>query len=153
MAQINIRKSPNDDRDYRHVTLSNGLQVTLVSDPTADKAAASLDVNVGHFADPVEVPGIAHFLEHMLFLGTEDFPDENHYASFLQEHGGASNAYTSTGELLLNLCSLDYHEICFHFFNLTIYFFVLFCSRHGLFFFFLRRQKIQTTTLMFFKII
>ena len=92
---IAIRKSPNDDREYRNVTLSNGLVVTLISDPTTDKAAASLDVNVGHFADPDNVPGIAHFLEHMLFLGTEDFPDENHYAHFLQENGGSSNAYTS----------------------------------------------------------
>ena len=93
---MSIRKSPNDDRNYRHVTLSNGLNCVLISDPTTDKAAASLDVNVGHFADPDNVPGIAHFLEHMLFLGTEDFPNENYYASFLQEHGGASNAYTST---------------------------------------------------------
>ena len=90
-----MKISPNDDRQYRTVTLSNGLVVTLVSDPTTDKAAASLDVNVGHFADPDNVPGIAHFLEHMLFLGTEDFPDENHYTQKLQEYGGSSNAYTS----------------------------------------------------------
>ena len=90
-----MKISPNDDRQYRTVTLSNGLVVTLVSDPTTDKAAASLDVNVGHFADPDKVPGIAHFLEHMLFLGTEDFPDENHYTQKLQEYGGSSNAYTS----------------------------------------------------------
>jgi insulysin len=95
MNSIEVRKSPNDDRNYRNITLKNGLQVMLVSDPTTDKAAASLDVNVGHFADPENVPGIAHFLEHMLFLGTEDFPDENQYARVLQEHGGNSNAYTS----------------------------------------------------------
>lgn len=33
-------------------------------------------------------------LEHMLFMGSETFPDENEYDSFLQSHGGASNAYT-----------------------------------------------------------
>jgi len=38
--------------------------------------------------------GLAHFLEHMLFLGTEKFPDENSYNAYLSAHGGGSNAYT-----------------------------------------------------------
>ena len=39
--------------------------------------------------------GIAHFLEHMLFMGTEKYPDENEYSKFLAAHGGSSNAYTA----------------------------------------------------------
>jgi insulysin len=81
---VSLTKSAGDQREYRYLTLSNGLACILVSDPQTDKAAAALDVNVGHFSDPDEVPGLAHFLEHMLFLGTEDFPDENSYSSFLQ---------------------------------------------------------------------
>ena len=46
-------------------------------------------------ADPDEAPGLAHFLEHMLFLGTEKYPVENAYSAFLNSHGGHSNAYTS----------------------------------------------------------
>jgi hypothetical protein len=38
--------------------------------------------------------GLSHFLEHMLFMGSEKFPDENDYDSFLTHHGGASNAFT-----------------------------------------------------------
>ena len=49
-------------------------------------------------SDPKEAPGLAHFLEHMLFLGTEKFPVENAYSAFLNEHGGHSNAYTSQKE-------------------------------------------------------
>lgn len=45
-------------------------------------------------SDPVEIPGIAHFCEHMLFLGTEKYPDENGYSSFLSKNGGSSNAAT-----------------------------------------------------------
>lgn len=56
-----------------------------------------MSVRVGHFSDPWEVPGLAHFCEHMLFLGTEKYPDENSYNSFLSQHGGGSNAFTSTG--------------------------------------------------------
>ena len=63
-----IRQSPQDDRSYRLITLSNGLQALLISDPKADKAAASLDVGVGHLSDPVDRPGLAHFCEHLLFM-------------------------------------------------------------------------------------
>jgi predicted Zn-dependent peptidase len=38
--------------------------------------------------------GISHYLEHMLFMGSEKYPDENEYDSYLSEHGGASNAFT-----------------------------------------------------------
>lgn len=89
-------KSESDDRHYRGIILPNKLQVLLVSDPTTDKAAAGMDVLVGHFQDPEEFPGLAHFCEHMLFLGTAKHPDENAYSSFLSSHGGSSNAYTST---------------------------------------------------------
>lgn len=44
--------------------------------------------------DPDEIPGLAHFCEHMLFLGTEKYPIENDYGKFLSEHGGSSNAAT-----------------------------------------------------------
>jgi insulysin len=48
-----IQKSQQDDREYRLIRLDNGLQVMLVHDAKADKAAASLDVAVGHLHDPV----------------------------------------------------------------------------------------------------
>lgn len=40
------------------------------------------------------MPGLAHFCEHMLFLGTEKYPNENDYSKFLSEHGGSTNAAT-----------------------------------------------------------
>jgi len=55
-----IVKSEQDDRDYRIIQLKNGLQVTLVHDAKADKAAASLDVAVGHLYDPVCVPSLTY---------------------------------------------------------------------------------------------
>ena len=48
-----IQKSPQDDREYRLIRLENGLEAMLVHDAKADKAAASLDVAVGHLYDPV----------------------------------------------------------------------------------------------------
>lgn len=48
-----IQKSPRDEREYRVIQLDNGLKATLIHDPETDKAAASLDVAVGHLNDPV----------------------------------------------------------------------------------------------------
>jgi insulysin len=92
MASVDIETSAADDRKYRHFTLPNGLQCLVISDPTADKASAALDVHVGQYCDTV--PGIAHYLEHMLFMGTEKYPSENEYSAFLTSHGGSSNAFT-----------------------------------------------------------
>jgi len=45
-------------------------------------------------SDPSHLPGLAHFCEHMLFLGTQKYPSENEYNKFLSEHGGGCNACT-----------------------------------------------------------
>ncbi|MGJ8687340.1 MAG: insulinase family protein, partial [Spongiibacteraceae bacterium] len=84
-----------DSREYRYLQLENGLRVLLVSAQGVDKAAASLDVNVGSRQDPRDYQGLAHFLEHMLFLGTEKYPDAGEYQTFIGEHGGSHNAFTS----------------------------------------------------------
>ncbi|CAM9295676.1 unnamed protein product [Ectocarpus sp. 13 AM-2016] len=91
-----ILVSPMDKRHYRWLLLPNGLQqVMVISDPNAKKAAAAMSVDVGAASDPVGLPGLAHFLEHMLFLGTSKYPVENAYKSYLAKHGGRSNASTA----------------------------------------------------------
>lgn len=90
-----LRISAQDQRNYQLFTLQNGLRTVLISDPEATQAAASMDCGNGYFSDPEDVPGLAHFLEHMLFLGTIKYPDEAAYDEFLGAHGGNFNAYTS----------------------------------------------------------
>ncbi|XP_029496768.1 insulin-degrading enzyme-like isoform X2 [Oncorhynchus nerka] len=90
-----IVRSPEDKRVYRGLEFNNGLRAVLISDPTTDKSSAGLDVNIGSLSDPGNISGIAHFCEHMLFLGTEKYPKENEYSQFLSEHAGSSNAFTS----------------------------------------------------------
>jgi len=89
------RKSENDKLLYRLFTLNNQMQVLCISDSEADKAAAAMDVNVGSNCDPDYLQGLAHFLEHMLFMGSEKYPSENDYEKYLSEHGGSSNAFTT----------------------------------------------------------
>ncbi|RUO80415.1 peptidase M16 [Idiomarina tyrosinivorans] len=91
-----VIKSPADGREYCPLTLDNGLQVLLIRQPDETKAAAALAVNAGHFDDPEDRQGLAHFLEHLLFLGTEAFPEVNAYSDFLATHGGHHNAWTGT---------------------------------------------------------
>uniref|UniRef100_A0A7M4FBZ3 Insulin degrading enzyme n=1 Tax=Crocodylus porosus TaxID=8502 RepID=A0A7M4FBZ3_CROPO len=90
-----IIKSPEDKREYRGLELANGIKSLLISDPTTDKSSAALDVHIGSLSDPLNIAGLSHFCEHMLFLGTEKYPKENEYSQFLSEHAGSSNAFTS----------------------------------------------------------
>ncbi|KDO32235.1 hypothetical protein SPRG_02713 [Saprolegnia parasitica CBS 223.65] len=62
--------------------------------PAPRKAGACLTVGVGSFAEPEHLPGLAHYLEHMLFMGSEKYPDENEFEAFLSAHGGYSNGET-----------------------------------------------------------
>ena len=84
-----------DRKEYRGLVLENGLKVLLVSDPKSDRAEASMDVHIGSGSDPAGWNGLAHFLEHMLFLGTGKYPEAGEYQAFIKDHGGNQNAYTS----------------------------------------------------------
>ena len=91
-----MKQSPNDLKQYFPFTLDNGLRVLAVHNKETQKSAAALAVNVGHFSDPIDRQGLAHFLEHMLFLGTKDYPDGSEYQKFISQYGGSNNAWTAT---------------------------------------------------------
>ncbi|KAF9699478.1 hypothetical protein EKO04_002692 [Ascochyta lentis] len=55
-----------------------------------------MDVNVGSFSDPDDLPGTAHAVEHCCFIGTKKYPGENEYSTYLNKYGGISNAYTAS---------------------------------------------------------
>ena len=95
LVTVSPRKSPNDTREYRYLTLPNQLKVLLVSDPETDKSAAALSVYRGSFHEPNARPGLAHFLEHMLFIGTETYPEVDSFQQYITANGGSSNAYTA----------------------------------------------------------
>ncbi len=89
-------KHPLDKSKSKTVVLENGLKVYLLSDPSFNVSAASVSVEVGSLDNPDDRQGLAHFLEHMLFLGTEKYPDVDEYSSYLKTYGGYSNAYTAS---------------------------------------------------------
>ena len=104
--QLNVGTS--DKKQYRLITLDNGLECLLIHEPPAEeedeeeesetgsdddgsddgddetqRAACAVVVGVGSWADPEDTPGAAHFLEHLLFLGSKKYPAENTYDGFL----------------------------------------------------------------------
>jgi insulysin len=107
MADQWLDKPPHDDRNYRLFTLDNGVRVLLASDSSAEYASAAMCVGVGAAHDPVSLPGLAHFCEHMLFLGSEKYPEESAYKKFLAAHGGRSNASTSMEATVFKFEVLD----------------------------------------------
>lgn len=82
------------ERKVAKLKLDNGLQVYLISDPGLDQSAAAVAVEAGSWQDPKEYPGTAHFLEHMLFMGTATYPKEFEYMQYISDNGGSVNAST-----------------------------------------------------------
>lgn len=93
---VPIVKPRLDSRDYKSVRLGNRLEALLVADKTTTLSSASLAVHAGYYDDPDDLPGLAHFCEHLMFLGTKKYPRENEYKQFILTNSGASNAFTST---------------------------------------------------------
>lgn len=96
----NIAVSDFDSRHFHSYQLGNGLKVLLVSDADSEQAAAALNVSVGSWSNPPEIPGLAHLLEHVLFLGTEKYPEVDSYHRFIEQGGGSNNAYTASENTL-----------------------------------------------------
>jgi coenzyme PQQ biosynthesis probable peptidase PqqF len=76
-------------------TLANGLRVTLRHAPNLKRCAAVLRVAAGSHDVPLAWPGLAHFLEHLLFLETRRFAAGEGLMAYVQGHGGQVNARTN----------------------------------------------------------
>ena len=89
-----VAAADSSTRETKTLSLDNGLDVLLIHDPDVHRSAAALSVGTGHLYDPEEKMGLAHYLEHMLFLGTRKYPEVGTFKKYLGENSGASNAYT-----------------------------------------------------------
>lgn len=93
---ISINKPKYDMRTILGSTLNNNIKYITICDEHLEKSFVTVCINIGSYANPKNYDGMAHFLEHMLFMGSTKYPDENHYYDRLNELGGYSNAYTDT---------------------------------------------------------
>ncbi|XP_064386894.1 nardilysin-like isoform X2 [Halichondria panicea] len=145
-----VEKSPFDKKEYKAITLDNGIRALLITDnrtssrgpkrkkseihdsdaePEEDsedededdsdeeseggegvdggeterrsadqgkslRSACGVCIRTGSYCDPPQVQGLAHLLEHMVFMGSEKYPGENTFDAFTSKHGGFDNAST-----------------------------------------------------------
>uniref|UniRef100_A0A7N6AZ13 Nardilysin convertase n=1 Tax=Anabas testudineus TaxID=64144 RepID=A0A7N6AZ13_ANATE len=86
--------SEEDEEDNEEEEQDSDFDELDEENTAKKKRAAALCISVGSFSDPDDLPGLAHFLEHMVFMGSEKYPAENGFDAFLKKHGGSDNAST-----------------------------------------------------------
>lgn len=91
---MEILKGLSDTNQYLSLTLPNRAEIILIRDESAESSACALRVGVGSLADPRSHEGLAHLLEHVMFMGSEKFPGEAEFDRLVSNAGGESNAFT-----------------------------------------------------------
>ena len=79
---------------YHRKTLSNGLCLVVVEMPHLHSVEIAVYLKVGGRNDPAGKAGLSHFLEHMLFRGTSEFPSNLELETAFESIGGSVNAAT-----------------------------------------------------------
>lgn len=92
MAEILVPSSSS--RPYEKTTLANGVRVVTSRMEGVRSASLIMAYNVGSRIEPAPIAGVAHFLEHMLFKGTEKRPDPLTISQEIESVGGIVNAGT-----------------------------------------------------------
>jgi len=80
-------------------TLANGLEVTIVPDPSMPVVATQVWYHVGSANETKDARGLAHLFEHLMFGATSSSPS-GEYGKFVTSVGGEENAYTSPDETI-----------------------------------------------------
>ena len=80
---------------YKKYELANGLKVVIHEDQSDPLAHVDVTYHVGSAREQVGNSGFAHFFEHMMFQGSENVADEEHF-KIVSESGGTLNGTTNS---------------------------------------------------------
>ena len=113
-AQMDPTQPLPDDESVLHGVLDNGMTYYIrANKEPKERASFYIIQNVGALLEEDEQDGLAHFLEHMAFNGTEHFPEKG-IINFLERHGVAFgeniNAYTSQNQTVYNLSDVPVNK-------------------------------------------
>jgi len=86
---------PDDGRDYRLYRHASGMRCLLISDPAAARGTCVMQVDCGSHDEPDSHPGLAHLLEHMLFMGSAGYSAPGSFAALVTRWSGRFNASTA----------------------------------------------------------
>lgn len=90
-----VYSSRNDQMIYYKFNLKNKLQIFLIDDSGSNISSALMYVSVGSNDNPKDLEGLAHYLEHMLFMGSDLYPGGTYFQNSVSKHGGMTNAFTT----------------------------------------------------------
>jgi predicted Zn-dependent peptidase len=93
---------------FQHTTLPNGLTIIAETDPSAHTAACGFFVKTGARDEERPLMGVSHFLEHMMFKGTEERSADDVNREF-DEIGASYNAFTSAELTAFHAATLPEH--------------------------------------------
>jgi len=92
---MDIIKPKLDDQNYHYVELDNQLKCILINNDKIKTSYVALSVAVGYYNDPKDCQGLAHFIEHVIFMGTKKYRNNNYFYEFINNVNGEVNAQTS----------------------------------------------------------
>ncbi|MBS3904700.1 MAG: insulinase family protein [Simkania sp.] len=95
-AKVPLLNPSMQKQEIAKILLNNGVEAYIISDPDSKHSAVSVAVQVGSWDDPAEYPGMAHLVEHVLFMGTKAYPGENDFSQYITECSGKNNAFTAS---------------------------------------------------------
>jgi protease-3 len=109
-ADMAARRNQVTPTQTASLHLENGVTVYLVSTAVA-QAAISMRVGAGQYNSPRQYRGLAHYLEHCLFLGSQKYPTPEQLMQFAETNQGYANAFTANDntnyQLVLNSNALE----------------------------------------------
>jgi zinc protease len=92
VAAVAAEKAPSEH--VREFTLANGLEVVVIPDHRAPVVTQMVWYKAGAADEPPGSSGIAHFLEHLMFKGTDKIPT-GQFSKIIAKNGGEDNAFTN----------------------------------------------------------
>jgi zinc protease len=93
-ANVAAKESTKENVNYHTYTLENGLQVVIIPNSRAPVVYHSIWYKVGSADSPRNRTGLAHFLEHLMFKGSQKFPKDT-FKRTINDLGGEQNANTT----------------------------------------------------------
>ncbi len=94
LALFVLAALPARAADVSTFTLENGLDLVVIEDHRAPVVVHMVWYKVGAADEPMGKSGIAHYLEHLMFKGTDDL-DPGEFSDIVAANGGSDNAFTS----------------------------------------------------------
>jgi insulysin len=105
---LKIEKPKHDKNMYYTIELPNKLKALIITDKKSKSAGLGLTINAGGAMDK-DLYGLAHFTEHMVFLGSKKFNNATYFFDYVTLHHGHINGHTQINSTTFFFTIDKYH--------------------------------------------